>query len=70
MKEIEGFNFYTDVLDFGNRNDIELGNDRWLSWEAEDPIPVKEGTSTSTLILTDNDGNQVARFLVAWSRVA
>lgn len=55
---------YSDFLHYGNRADIELGGDRWLSWDASVPV-----NNTSIVTLTDVQGTVLDRVEVSWRRV-
>jgi len=70
----EHFNFYSDVLHYGNRVDCEhLGtgkDDDWYSWDAhlseDDDVDAQKGAAYITV---SSNAPEAAQYYVTWERI-
>ena len=60
---VEEFDIFGTVLNYGNRSDLNDGDD-WASWQAD---PVDDNKATITV--WDDDSGHIRRFNVNWEEV-
>lgn len=64
---VNEFNLYGELLEHGNRHDMQDGDDEYASWQADRaPELDTESTKYSWVSVWSDDGGPIRRFLVSW----